>query len=581
MSIYSSLSRSLLVVAGAGLAAPVLAEFRTIDGFGNNIVNPNFGRANTPFVRLTPPAYQGGLSIPRGGDPSGLPSARAISNAVVAQSGSLPNSHGVSDWFWQWGQFLDHDITLGLTAEPAESFNIPVPSGDVSFDPTGTGTQQIRLDRTHFTTDISGVRQQDNSLTAYIDASQVYGSNITRANDLRAFDGHGRLRTSVGGVSDREVLLPLNLNGLFNFNESMLPDNQLFIAGDVRSNEQVGLTAAHTLFVREHNRLATVVDSRLDNPVTVVDQQLVDKFVQSGLGLDEFIYQAVRKVVGAQIQKITYEDWLPLMLGSGALPQFSGYDDSVNAGIGNEFATAAFRLGHTLLSPQLLRMLNDGTPLGAVALRDAFFNPDEIKANGVDTLLLGLASQVAQDVDTFIVDDVRNFLFGQPGAGGFDLASLNIQRGREHGLPGLNGVRAALGLGEFSNFLELTGGDQNLADAFASVYASIADVDLWVGGLAEASANGGLLGDTFTAILLDQFLRLRDGDRFFFLDDLGYLNIIDGQFMDTSLADIIMRNSPIDSIQANAFLAPVPLPASLPLLLFGLLGVLARRRPRK
>nr|MDJ0601683.1 peroxidase family protein [Crocosphaera sp.] len=194
-------------------------------------------------------------------------------------------------------------------------------------------------------------------------------------------------------------------------------------------------------------------------------------------------------------------------------------------------------------------------------------------------LLMGLASQQAQELDTLLVDDVRNFLFGPPGAGGFDLASLNLQRGRDHGLPDVNTVRLALGLIPYSTFLELTGGDEELADVFASVYSSIDEVDLWIAGLAEKKVNGGLLGETFSYILIDQFTRTRDGDRFFYLNDLDHLMILDPTLQTVTLSDIIRRNSTIDNIQDNAFLvASVPEPNTrVGLLMLVLLGSIGSR----
>ena len=174
-----------------------------------------------------------------------------------------------------------------------------------------------------------------------------------------------------------------------------------------------------------------------------------------------------------------------------------------------------------------------------------------------------------------MVDDVRNFLFGPPGAGGLDLASLNIQRGRDHGLGSLNLVRTALGLSPHMDFLALTGGDTGLAQALAAIYGDVNDVDLWIGGLAEAAFGPSMLGETFNEIVVDQFMRSMLGDRFFYLgDEMATLNVLAPNFMsETSLANIIERNSAIGSIQANAFLT-VPEPETLMLLLVGLmLGV--------
>lgn len=568
---------SLSTLFSLGTAFPAMAgSFRSIDGSDNNLANPDWGATHEQLLRLSVPAYEDGISDPSGSD---RPSARAISNAVSAQSESTTNSVGASDWLWQWGQFLDHDLSLTEGAKPDEPFNIAVPTGDPFFDPFSTGTQEIGLNRSIYDTgtgtDPSNPRQQVNEITAYIDASNVYGSDATRAAALRSGSG-GKLLTSVG--DNGEILMPFNTGGLSNAGGT---GANLFLGGDVRANEQVGLTAVHTLFVREHNRLADSIKARLDASETA----LVDKLVASGLSEDDFIYESARKVVGAQMQIITYEEFLPLVLGTDLDP-YSGYDDTVNAGIANEFSTAAYRFGHTMLSPEIQRFSNDGTDMGSISLLDNFFNPSLVTDEGIDSLLLGLASQTAQEVDTKLIDDVRNFLFGPPGAGGFDLASLNIQRGRDHGLAGINDVRESLGLTRYDSFLDLTGGDTELAAAFASVYDTVDDVDLWIGGLAEAQVNGGLLGETFNTIVADQFLRLRDGDRFFYQNDLEHLQLLDADIANTRLSDIIRRNSSITSIQDNAFIAKLPGDQKVPepgmvlgLIAVAVLGGKLRRSP--
>lgn len=574
----------VLLIVGLATSQTFAGEYRTINGSGNNISNPTWGQADTELLRLATPGYEDGMSVPRGGgDPSTLPNARAISNTVSTQSGPVLNAVNATDWLWQWGQFIDHDLDLTGGADPAEPFNIAVPVGDPYF----AGVPEIGLDRSQYRVDGSGVHQQTNGITSFLDGSMVYGSDTTRANTLRSSYGTGTLATSSGN------LLPFNTTGLPNANGT---SPTLFLGGDVRANEQIGLTATHTLFVREHNRLATQLNDRLDNPITAEDAELVAKFGESGLNRDDFVYESARKIVGAQIQIVTYSEFLPVLLGpdTDPLASFTGYDDTVNATVSNEFSTAAYRLGHSMLSPDIQRVDNDGAIVESIDLANAFFDPNEITTDGIDTLLKGLASQEAQDIDTLIVDGVRNFLFGPPGSGGFDLAALNIQRGRDHGLLSLNDFREEFGVGTgYADFMDLTDGDVDLANQFASAYDSIDDVDLWIGGLAESHINGGMVGETFFSILRDQFTRTRDGDRFFYLNDaeLAHLSILYPDLqLDTSLANIIRRNSEITNIQDNVFLLSdhmgghiVPLPAAmwtaLPLLcMMGLIGAIRLRR---
>jgi len=538
------------------ICVPTSAQYRSVDGSGNNPNDANLGKTDTQLMRMMGPMYEDGVSEPRGGWVSSLPSARAVSNAVAAQSTSIFNDRGLSDFTWQWGQFVDHDIDLTDNAEPHEPFNIAVPAGDPWFDPFNTGTQEIGLNRSVYDT-ATGTgpgdpRRQINQITTWIDASNVYGSDQLRADTLRTFSG-GRLATSAGD------LLPFNTAGLPNANAGPLPASSMFLAGDVRSNEQVSLTAMHTLFVREHNRLAGEIESA--NP---------------GMQ-DEDIYQQARKIVGAQMQAITYNEWLPALLGTGAVPSYSGYDDTVDPRIANSFSTALFRVGHTMLSPTLRRTDNDGNviPQGNLSLADAFFNPSRITGEGgIDPLLKGMSTQLMQEIDTKVTDAVRNFLFGPPGAGGFDLASLNIQRGRDHGLPTYNELRSQLGLGAKATFEDITS-DAGLQAALASVYGSVNEIDLWVGALAEDHVAGSSVGELIQFVLVDQFVRLREGDRFFYLNDGFFTPDLLAEIEAITLADIIRRNTGITNIQDNVFF--VPEPASVVLVLLGA-GMVWRRR---
>lgn len=498
-----------------GKPAKFPSEFRTVDGHGNNVSNPDRGAAGTPLRRLLMSDYSDGHQAPAG---SKRPGAREISNGIADQGGSIPNAAGASDYLWMWGQFLDHDLVETPIAAPEEPFDIPVPLGDPWFDPTSMGGMTIPLDRSGYEV-VHGVREQVNEITAYIDASNVYGSDSERAQGLRTLDGTGQLETSAGS------LLPFNLSGLPN---APSPDPSFFLAGDIRANEQVALTAMHTLFVREHNHWARRLGRR--NP-----------------GLDgEEIYQYARAIVAAEMQAITYREFLPLLLGPGALLPETGYRAHADASIANVFAGAAFRVGHTMLTSQLLRLNGDGTthPSGNLPLSEAFFRPDQILSIGIDPYLRGLAFQEAQAVDPFIIDALRNFLFGDPGFGGFDLASLNIQRGRDHGLPSYVKIRKAVGGSKVQDFSDISS-DPEIRDRLAATYGSVQDVDAWVGLLAEDSEGAAMVGPTLRTLLADQFVRLRDGDRFWYRT---YLPAPWVEFVeDQTLARIIRRNTGIGS----------------------------------
>ncbi len=517
--------------SAAALALPAVANaqfqlvVRSIDGHGNNVQHPDWGVASAALLRLESIDHGGGVGSPAG---AGRQNVRTISNAVCAQSARGPDARGASDMLWQWGQFIDHDLDLSETAMPLESFAILVPRGDPQFDPHGTGTQVMPVFRSEYVMQgAPAVRQQTNDILAFLDGSMVYGSDPARANEFRSLDGTGRLKTSAGN------LLPFNTSGFANAPNPN--DPTLFLAGDVRANEQNALTAMHTLFVRGHNNWAVLIGLAFP--------------AMSG----EDRYQLARAIVIGEIQAITYREWLPVLLGPTALPAYQGYDPNVDPGIRNVFSTAAFRLGHTMLSPTLRRLDADlrSIPQGDLPLRSAFFEPDEIVATGIEPLLRGLVRQHAQEVDPEIIDDVRNFLFGPPGSGGFDLAWLNIQRGRDHGLPSYNQLRADVGLVRRTRFDEISS-DPALCQRLATVYANVDEIDLRVGALAEDHVPQAMVGELLFEVLKDQFERIRDGDRFWYE---GYLPAPMVAFVEQqSLADAIRRNTSIGvEIQDDAF----------------------------
>ncbi|MCA9061457.1 MAG: peroxidase [Planctomycetaceae bacterium] len=511
----------------AELRQMLSATSSPIDGYGNNEQNPLWGSVDVELVRLADAAYSNGFDSLAGADRL---SPRVVSNEIAAQTDSILNSRNLSDYAWVWGQFLDHDIDLSVEATPAEPISIEVPAGDPWFDPFGTGTVTIDTTRSIYVTgseSSDGLRQQMNAITAFIDGSVIYGSTQERAEALRTFSG-GQLKTSEGN------LLPFNSDGLANAGGT---SSSLFLAGDIRANENVLLSSMHTIWVREHNRIAA--------ELAAADSSLTD----------QELYEQARSLVAAEMQAITYNEFLPALLGPDALSEYTGYDSGVNPGIANEFSTAAYRFGHSLLSPTLQRLDENWTTVadGNLPLQNAFFNPTAILSGGIDSLLRGAAVQTAQELDSFVVDDVRNFLFGPPGSGGLDLASLNIMRGREHGLADYNSVREAMGLSRVSSFSEITS-NYEIAARLELVYGTVDDIDLWVGGLAEDHLPESSMGATFTAIIADQFARLRAGDRYW------YQNIFSGDQLqaieNTRLSDVIVRNSNIVELQTNLFFTP-------------------------
>lgn len=511
---------------GTDAAVPE-SEIRSIDGTGNNLENPDAGSAHSTLLRTSTAQYGDGISTPAGED---RPSAREISNVLAAQETTDTNDRGLTDLTWLFGQFIDHDIDLTEPGADAESFDIEVPTGDPFFDPLGTGEATISLTRSNTDastgTSTDNPLQQVNDITAFLDGSVIYGSDAERAAALRTGSG-GRLNVSEGN------LLPFNEAGFSNAGGT---SDSLFLAGDIRANENIALTAMHTVWVREHNQWADRIAE--ENPDFT----------------DEQIYQKAKQIVTAELQAVTYNEFLPALLGENAISQYTGYDSSVDPGINNAFSGAAYRFGHSMLSTELLRLNNDGSVAdeGNISLQNAFFSTSELTDNGIDSILKGASVQVANEIDNQVVDDIRNFLFGPPGAGGFDLASLNIQRGRDHGLADYNQTREDFGLERVTSFDQITS-DADVAAKLEQLYGTVDNIDLWVGGLAEDHVDGGSMGELFSTIIVDQFERIRTGDR------LWYENTLSRQEQatvnQTSLADIIARNTGIEGLSDNVFFA--------------------------
>lgn len=514
---------------------------RSIDGRNNNLANPEWGAANTPLSRFTNVGYSDGIAAPGGVN---RPNPRTISNELFAQAGFLNDPRGMSDFTWVFGQFIDHDVTFVLDND--EDASIPVPAGDPHFDPFGTGQVSIGMHRSAVApgtgTDTRNPRNHTNVITAFIDASAVYGSDTERANWLRSFSG-GKMKTSEGNM------LPFNtfnseFDGTIDPNAPHMDNpvgltDKLFVAGDARANENPLLLAYHTIFVREHNRLCD--ELALQNPSWS----------------DEELYQYARKIVGGLLQCIVYNEWLPTM--GVELPPYSGYNSRVHPGITNVFSAAAFRMGHTLLNGTLLRLDQNGNQMGSgnVELRFAFFNPLLVMEDGIEPFLQGMAAQIQQGMDAKVIDDVRNFLFGPPGAGGMDLAAINIQRGRERGLADFNTIRQNAGLFRYTSFRQINS-DPAVYQALENTYGNINDIDPWVGMLAEEPMDNSLFGQTILRLMQIQFMLLREGDRYYFENDAALTPEVKAQIRNTRMVDIIKRTTDISLMQENVFMADVP-----------------------
>jgi cytochrome b involved in lipid metabolism len=430
-------------------------------------------------------------------------------------------------------------------SNPNDQLNISIPSGDPDMDPTSTGTQMLQIGRLISDpasgTSTANPRAPINTQTHFLDGSVIYGSTAARAQLIRQFSN---------GLLREDPVNGLPLNGL---GSTIVPMAGPFgnsadqrVAGDKRANVNPGLLALQGVFVLEHNRQAR--ELKTANPTWD----------------DERLFQEARKRVMAILQSVSYNEYVPLLLGE-ALPTYSGYNPTVDASVSLEFAIAAYRYGHSGINSVYWCAKEDGKTCesGNLLLRDAYFRPSYLQHSTISDWLRGGILQPEASVDTVMVDDVRNHLEGIR----HDLASIDILRGREVGLPSFQRARQLYGLQPPTTFLDITS-NTLVASAMSLLYGGdVSKVDLWVGGLAEQATGNAFVGETFKAIIREQFIRTRDGDRFWFENDqLGHF--ASGTFVPylteeeraeirtTTLAEIIKRNTDAQSIPSSVMRVP-------------------------
>ncbi len=516
-------------------------ENRTITGIGNNPDVSHIGSEGAPLIRYTKANYADGFQAI---NDQNLPGPREVSNSLFEQLDDIFEPSDLSDYVWLFGQFLDHDISLVENDEEQTPLLLDIPADDAYFN----SNTPIFLSRNKF---IQGTgvepgnpREYANEVTSFIDASMVYGSTEERADWLRTFeDGKMKMAKKTGST---ENLLPWNtLSGEFNDAIDFSPAARMaddtrtltkyFVAGDVRANENPLLIAIHTLFVREHNRLC---------------DELIELYPNWN---DEQLYQRARKYVGAYIQAITYYEWLPAM--GVYLTDYQGYDSKVDPSIMNVFSAAAFRIGHTMIDDDIIRMNNEGEIItaGNLKLKDAFFKPYTIvNADGLDPYFKGMGTQIMQEMDCKVIGDLRNFLFEDSGVA-LDLASINIFRGRERGLLDYNSLRSEFGLTQLRSFSDFSDNEEDVR-IMTELYGDVNNIDAWVGMLAEPHIDDeAVFGELVMEIVEKQFRHLRDGDRFYFENDNAFTQSEKDAIKRTSLHDIIMRNTNITLMQPNVF----------------------------
>ena len=627
-----------LALAAGFILAPVRifhggpSKWRSLDGSGNNLGHPAWGRIGTHYLRVTKAAYPDGIAAMEKGPP-----ARYISNRIFNDLGqNVFSENGISQLGWVWGQFLDHTFGLrnehrGETAaipfdakDPLERFRDDLRTIDFARTPAAVGTGKTTT------------RQQTNTVSSFIDGYAVYGGTQERLEWLRVGPVDGKIGNNSASLFLPGGYLP---QAAVRGNKDKAPGMDLMgqlvthptsaaVAGDVRANENIALTATHTLFAREHNRIVSRLPDSLSNQ---------DRF------------QIARRVVGAEEQYITYHEFLPTL--GVQLPPYRGYDPNVNPSLSDEFATVGYRV-HSMVhgeiepaapvgtySPAQLKAFHaQGIPSEVkgknvtlvIPLGVAYGNPNLLKSVGLGPTIEGLADERQYKNDEQIDDSMRSILFQIPRPGiedptvcgepkvnpkcysaVHDLGAIDVQRDRDHGIPPYNQLRVAYGLEPRDSYTAITGEssagfprsklvsrrdpiddpdilgftkleDDNgatipmkddeaqeeavsavrrtpLAARLKAVYGpgNVNKVDAFVGMLAEPHVRGTEFGELQLAMWKKQFAALRDGDRFFYLNDPMLASIKKTYGIDYrhTLADIIEMNTDAD-VRPVIFKAP-------------------------
>ncbi|XP_066246605.1 peroxidase-like [Euwallacea similis] len=515
----TSLSNTCNLIESSCEQAQCNSPYRTINGSCNNIAKGHRGESFTGYSRLLYADYSDGVHEPRRAvSKKPLPNPRQVVSSLI-KTGNRPSRKSTLA-LMQWSQFLEHDLCrsatavaihtdtpieccsrdgVSLTPRYVHPFCSPIyVTDDKKYAEEGVTCLSFVRSIPAIRSDCSfGASDQVNQATHYLDGSQIYGSTSRKSEQLRSFIV-GKLLTS--SYEHREYL-PLSQDPTHDC-QLFSKNSTCFESGDARVNFQPQLTLMHTLWFREHNRIA---------------EELGNLNPHWG---DERLFQESRKIVVAEMQKITYSEWLPAALGKFVAERVlssSSYDKDVDPSVSNAFATAVMRS---------IKSLSDGMPKlydesrtanESIFMRNYFHNPGLLRHEGVlDALARGLSTQSCQRLDVYFADDLINQLYTN-GKYGFDVLSFDLQRGRDHGLPSYAKYRTYCGLNEAREFADFTDvmREQDVL-ALQRVYGSPQDVDLIIGGLLEKPKGDSLFGPTFSCIIADQMTRTRQGDRYFY-----------------------------------------------------------------
>ncbi|XP_070162452.1 salivary peroxidase/catechol oxidase isoform X1 [Polyergus mexicanus] len=546
-----------------------MSKYRSIDGTCNNIENPSWGSAMTAYTRVLFSQYFDGIQEPRhvGQTKKPLPSPRLVSAALSTANDQSDASRTLA--VMEWSQFIAHDMAhtaVRKMVSTGKPISCCQPDGDTlsprHIHPDCSPISVPERDPVygeHYVRCMNYVRslpvlrsdctfgpvEQMNQVSHFLDGSTIYGSTLMKSRELRTFEG-GHLRVN---VRNNHEYLPRGDAEL-----ASQCGEDCYNSGDDRVNIEPQLAVIHTIWLREHNRIA-------------------DKLAKLNADWsDEILYQEARRIVIAEIQHVTYKEWLPILLGrryiraAGLIVGNShsrNYNSDDEPSVSNEAATAALRFLNSLIQGKLNLPDNSRQQNRTLNLAEHFFNPRVIESEEVfDGLLRGLATQTSQRMDINLIPDMTSKLYTSNGNNlGLDAVSLDIQRGRDHGLPGYNYYRRYCRLPAartFDDFLDYI--PTEMVKKLRTIYSHPNDVDLIVGGMAERPADDGMVGPTFRCLIYEQFSRSQRTDRYFYDSAVQPHPFTSEQLVqlhNVSLARIFCDNGDsITHMQRNVFLKP-------------------------
>ncbi|XP_008581316.1 PREDICTED: dual oxidase 2 [Galeopterus variegatus] len=552
--------------AGGQDALSLPWEVQRYDGWFNNLRHHERGAAGSRLQRLVPANYADGVYQALG-EPL-LPNPRSLSDAATQGISGLPSlrNRTVLGVFFGY-HVLSDVVSVERPGCPAEFLNIHIPRGDPVFDPDKRGDVVLPYQRSRWDPETgrspSNPRDLTNEVTGWLDGSAIYGSSHSWSDALRSFSG-GQLASGPDPAFPRFAQNPLLMWTPPDPATGQRGPRGLYAFGAERGNREPFLQALGLLWFRYHNLCA---------------RRLAREHPHWG---DEELFQHARKKVIATYQNIALYEWLPSFLQKTP-PEYAGYRPFLDPSISPEFVVASEQFFSTMVPPGVYmrnaschfrKVLNKGFGSSpALRVCNSYWireNPNVNSAQEVNQLLLGMASQISELEDRIVVEDLRDYWPGPDKFSRADYVANSIQRGRDMGLPSYHQALLALGLEIPKNWSDLNPNvDPQVLKAVAALYdQDLSHLEMLPGGLLESHGDPGPL---FSAIVLDQFVRLRDGDRYWFENTRNGLFSKEeiAEIRNTTLRDVLVAVTSVDlsALQPNVFVwhegAPCPQPRQL------------------